>query len=218
MKNVALIPLRGGSKGILKKNIRLLNGKPLCAWVLEAAVSATFVDEVYVSTECEEIKETVNSLNLGIKVLKRPSELAADESSTESVIKHFYDNVSFDRLIMIQATSPLLKSSHLDEAIRQFDLNNLESLISVRLLKQFLWNEDGTPTNYDPQMRPRRQNFRGQIVENGAFYITTNSQFSKTFCRVGPKVGFYEMSDTESIEIDELIDFECASVFLKFQV
>jgi CMP-N-acetylneuraminic acid synthetase len=214
MKNVALIPLRGGSKGVLKKNIKMLNGKPLCAWVLEAASRATSIDEVYVSTDCEEIIETVDSLNLAIKILKRPYELATDGSSTESVIVHFSKSVEFDRLVTIQATSPLLKSVHLDEAIAKFGLDKLDSLLSVWRLRQFLWNEDGAPLNYDPLIRPRRQDFSGQIVENGAFYISTRKQIEKTLCRVGGKVGFYEMTETESVEIDELIDFKCAALYL----
>ena len=215
MKNIALIPLRGGSKGIPKKNIKILNGKPLCAWTLEAACKASSIDDVYVSTDCEEIIKTVLSLNLDIKILKRPFELALDESSTESVILHFSDCVEFDRLITIQATSPLLKSLHLDEAMASFDLNNLDSLLSIRRLKQFLWNEDGTPLNYNPKIRPRRQDFSGQIVENGAFYISTRKQIEKTSCRIGGKVGFYEMTDTESIEIDNPLDFEFAATYLK---
>ena len=85
-------------------------------------------------------------------------------------------------------------------------------------LKQFLWNEDGTPLNYDPLIRPRRQDFSGQIVENGAFYISTRKQIEKTLCRVGGKVGFYEMTETESVEIDELLDFKCAALYLNSEI
>ena len=101
---VALIPLRGGSKSIPRKNIKIIAGKPLCAWVLEAAHDVAEIDDVYVSTDDYEIISVVHSLNLGTKIIKRPAEFATDEASTESVMNHFSECVDFDILITIQAT------------------------------------------------------------------------------------------------------------------
>ena len=120
MKNVALIPFRGGSKGIIKKNIKLIAGKPLCEWVLCSAVNSDSINEVFVSTDSKEISGVVEDLKLGIEVINRPPEISTDTASTESVMLHFMEKVNFDNLVTIQATSPLLESVHLDQAFEHF--------------------------------------------------------------------------------------------------
>jgi N-acylneuraminate cytidylyltransferase len=215
MTTVALVPLRGGSKGIKDKNIKLLFGKPLCSWVLEAASRAAEVDEVYVSTDSQKIASVVESLGLGVQVIERPDFLATDSATTEAVVAHFLSVVSPKVLITIQATSPLLQANDIDAAVLQFRKNDLDSLISINRLKQFLWNENGTPLNYDPTNRPRRQDFAGAIVENGAFYISKRSTIERSGSRIGGKVGFFEMSEEGRVEIDEAIDFEVAEVLLR---
>src|SRR5215510_9468974 len=117
---VALVPLRGGSKSIPGKNIRDLAGKPMCAWVLEQALLASCIDRVFVSTESPEIAETVRRIDERIDVVERPSELAQDTSSTESVMLHFAGFVPFDCLFTIQATSPLTRAADLEAAFDQF--------------------------------------------------------------------------------------------------
>ena len=218
MTSVALIPLRGGSKGIKDKNIKVLFGKPLCAWVLEAASMAKYVDSVYVSTDSDKIADVVRSLGLGVKIVDRPPELATDTASTESVVTHFMQEIPFDNLLTIQATSPLLQPQEIDTAFSEFSSNQFDSMISVNRLKQFLWNEDGTPNNYDPKARPRRQDFDGAIVENGAFYISKRTTILKYGSRIGGKVGFFEMSEAGRFEIDEMVDFEIAEILLRKRV
>src|SRR5690606_19614771 len=152
---VALVPLRGGSKGIPKKNIKPIGGRPLCAWVLSAAVHARRIDAVYVSTDSAEIKEVVRSLGLPVGIIDRPAELATDEASTESVMLHFIASVpDIDRLVTIQATSPLLESRHLDEALELFDQGKCDSMLSAVRVKRFFWTDDARPLNYDPASRP----------------------------------------------------------------
>jgi N-acylneuraminate cytidylyltransferase len=112
-KTVALVPLRGGSKSIPLKNIKDIAGKPLCAWVLEAASHAKNIDKVFVSTDSEAIRTVVDSLNLNIEIIQRPAAYSTDEASTESVMLHFMSEVNFEKVVTIQATSPLLKSTQL---------------------------------------------------------------------------------------------------------
>ena len=214
MLTVALIPLRGGSKSIPNKNIKEISGRPLCAWVLESAVNASLIDEVYVSTDSVEIKAVVDDLNLGIKVLDRPAKYATDEASTESVMLHFMEQVSFKRLVTIQATSPLLRDHHLDGALRQFEQQALDSMLSAVRTKRFFWNDDGTPINYDPLCRPRRQGFNGSFMENGAFYITSREILHRHGCRLGGRIGIYEMPEDSAVEIDELSDWDQVSCLL----
>ncbi len=103
---VALVPLRGGSKSIPGKNIRPIAGKPLCAWTLEAACGASCIQEVWVSTDSEEIARTIRALGLPVQVLMRPAELATDTASTESVMLHFVEQVPCDVLVTLQAPPP----------------------------------------------------------------------------------------------------------------
>lgn len=207
-KIVVLIPLRGGSKSIPKKNIKSLAGKPLAAWTLEAAAKSTQISAVYVSTDSEEISTVVQGLGLGIKVVQRPAEFATDEASTESVMLHFMSQLDFDLLVTIQATSPLLTTEDLDRAIIQFQQQQLDSMLSAVRTKRFFWNNDATPINYDPLHRPRRQDFDGTLMENGAFYITKREILERYQCRLGGKIGIYEMDESTAVEIDEPEDWE----------
>ena len=214
MKKIALIPLRGGSKSIPKKNIMPIAGKPLCAWVLESATASNLIDEVYVSTDSNEIAQTVEALDLGVKILMRPPELATDEASTESVILHFIKHVELDVLVTIQATSPLLSPMHLDEALRIFLEHPFQSMLSAVRVKRFFWNDDGVAINYDPLCRPRRQDFKGTLTENGAFYITDCSVLKKYRCRLGGQIGVYEMPEETLLEIDEPSDWDAVEKIL----
>lgn len=208
MHIVSLIPLRGGSKSIPMKNIKLLANKPLAAWTLEAAVGCSAINKVYVSTDNIEIAEVVQGLGLGIQVIMRPEEFATDEASTESVMLHFMNQADFDVLVTIQATSPLLTSSDLNQALVQFHDQQLDSMLSAVRTKRFFWHDDYSPINYDPLHRPRRQDFCGTLMENGAFYITQRDILQRHRCRLGGKIGIYEMHESTAVEIDEPGDWE----------
>lgn len=204
---VALVPLRGGSKSIPLKNIRPIAGKPLCAWSLEALSRSRCIDEVYVSTDSPRIKQAVTRLNLGVKVMDRPAAFATDTASTESVMRHFAENVAFDILFTVQATSPLVRAEDFDNAFELLNSTGADSLVTGVRSKRFYWSDDGTPLNYDPQTRPRRQDFAGSIVENGAFYITKRRILASLDCRLGGIVAVYEMPPETEAEIDELDDW-----------
>ena len=214
MPIVALVPLRGGSKSIPQKNIKLIAGKPLCAWCLEAAIGSRWLDSVYVSTDCKQIAEVVEGLGLGVKVIFRPAEFATDEASTESVMLHFMRQVNFGTLLTIQATSPLLEAQDLDLALTQFQDEEYESMLSAVRTKRFFWSDDFKPINYDPTSRPRRQDFLGTLMENGAFYITKREILDLYNCRLGGKTGVYEMDESMAIEIDEPDDWGCVERLL----
>jgi CMP-N-acetylneuraminic acid synthetase len=213
-KVVALVPLRGGSKSIPKKNIKNIAGKPLCAWVLEAARLSKFIDEVYVSTDSEEIIRVVKEIDASIHIVKRPQHLSDDLSSTESVMLHFMDNVDFDILVTIQATSPLTQSSDIDNALLEFKTSRKDSLLTAVESKRFFWNYKCDPINYNPINRPRRQDFQGFLMENGAFYITSREVLSREKCRLGGNIGIYIMDDESSFEIDEPLDWDMVELIL----
>ena len=204
---IALIPLRGGSKSILKKNIKLICGRPLCAWVLEAATNSELIDSVYVSTDSKEIADIVTGLNMDVRIIERPSNLSTDKATTESVMLHAMEIIPFDKIVTIQATSPLLESVHIDRALVDFEKLKYDSMLSAVRVKRFFWTDDGFPINYNPIIRPMRQDFQGTFMENGAFYITKRDILKSQKCRVGGNIGIFEMDGKTAVEIDEPDDW-----------
>ncbi len=204
---VALVPLRGGSKSIPDKNIRLIAGKPLCAWVLEAACQSGVFTKIVVSTDSPRIAEVVKGLHLPVEILERPAELATDHATTEAVMLHAASALNFEVLATIQATSPLVKSIDFQKACDLFQAGGYDSLLTAVRTKRFFWNDDGSALNYTPRQRPRRQDFSGSLMENGAFYFTKRSVLEHTSCRLGGRIGIYEMAAASAVEIDEPEDW-----------
>jgi YrbI family 3-deoxy-D-manno-octulosonate 8-phosphate phosphatase len=204
---VALVPLRGGSKSIPRKNVRPIAGRPLCAWALEAALACPAVEEVWVSTEDEGIRSAAARIDVRVRVLDRPTSLAQDTSSTESVMLHFARHVAFDWLVTLQATSPLTTADDVSRGLDLVARRRLDSVLTTTRTRRFLWSDDGRPLNYDPRRRPRRQDFAGTHVENGAFYVTRRGVLTRTRCRLGGKIGILEMAPETTVEIDEPEDW-----------
>jgi N-acylneuraminate cytidylyltransferase len=214
-QNIAFIPVRGGSKSIPLKNIKLLCGHPLVYWTVKAANDAESINKVVVATDSEEIKSTVESFNLPkVEVYERLAENAQDTSSTESVMLEYInqsDLSSEDRMFLIQATSPTLKSKHIDEMFKKFLDENSDSAFTGVISKRFYWGyyKDGhlSSVNYDYRNRPRRQDFDGYILENGACYINSILNILKYKNRLSGKISAYIMPEYSAYEIDEPDDF-----------
>lgn len=208
MKWVALMPLRGGSRSIPSKNLKRLAGRPLFAWSLEAAVQSGCFDEIYVSTDSPEIRSAVErEFASSVQVIGRPAETATDTASTESVMLDFQERVAFDVLCLIQATSPLTRADDFRRAKQQFLEEPADSLLTAVESKRFFWTRDGAPVNYDPANRPRRQQFRGLLMENGAFYFTRATTLRTCRTRLGGKTAIYRMPDETGVEVDEPLDW-----------
>lgn len=222
MKNrfIAFIPVRGGSKGIPGKNIRNFCGQPLIYWVAKAASDSKKIDRVYVSTDSKEVKAVVEGFKLSkVEVVGRSKAVSTDTASTEAVMVEFAKKTNFENIVFIQATSPLLEACDLDKAVDKFEQGKFGSLLSLVKQKRFLWKINGKmvkPMNYDYSKRPRRQDFDGFFVENGAFYITSKERLMKYKCRLSGKIGFYEMKEDSYHEIDSLGDWIVAEK-LKFE-
>ncbi len=214
MFNAGFIPIRGGSKGIKNKNIAMCAGKPLTFWAIEAAQNS-MLDKVFISTDSGEIKEIVNGFNFSkVKVIERSTKTAADTASSESALIEFAQNYEVDNIVFIQATSPLVASEDINSGLKIFLKGNYNSIISVIKNHQFLWSPDGRPINYDPQKRPRRQDWEGYYIENGAFYISSRTNILKNSCRITPPVGFWEMSKERIFEVDDENDLKFAEKLL----
>ena len=220
--NIAFIPVRGGSKSIPLKNIKLINDKPLVYWTLKSANEAKCVDKIIVATDSPKIKDTVLKFNFDkVEVYDRDAENAQDTSSTESVMIEYINKVNLnkeDKFILIQATSPLLKSEHIDGMFDKLIQSGADSIFSCVREKQFHWIEtpEGLkPINYNPQNRPRRQDFNGIIVENGACYINSVGNILRDNCRLSGKIECYELPPETVYEIDEKHDWIIAENLLK---
>jgi YrbI family 3-deoxy-D-manno-octulosonate 8-phosphate phosphatase len=205
---VALVPLRGGSKRIPGKNIKPIAGKPLGYWACAAAANSRYINDVYVSTEDEQIARMVESFNLGVQVVPRPAVLATDQTTTDVVMLHFMNVVNFDIVATIQATSPLVSGSDLDLAVEQFLYEGDDSLLTGVPIKRFVWSSNGRPLNYDPLHRPFSQDFEGSIMENGAFYLTRREILQTHHNRLGGKIGIFRMAAETATEIDTPEDWE----------
>jgi YrbI family 3-deoxy-D-manno-octulosonate 8-phosphate phosphatase len=210
-KTVAFIPVRGGSKSIPLKNIKLMNRRPLIYWTLDATVNCDEVDIVVVSSDSEEIKNVVEKYGSSkIRLVDRSEAVSTDTASTEAAMLEFANNYVFDNIILVQATSPLLTSGDITKGIRKFFEKGIDSVLSVVKQKRFLWSElsnGAKAINYDPLNRPRRQDFEGFLVENGAFYITSRDRLLKTHCRISGNIVPVEMPGETYFEIDEPSDW-----------
>ncbi len=216
----AFIPVRGGSKSIPLKNIKELAGHPLVYWTVKAACDCKYIDRVYVATDSDRIRETVNGFGFDkVLVIGRSAETASDTASTESALLEFAANHEFDNVYLIQATSPLLTGKDLDRGFELYMSDKTDSVLSVVRQKRFNWTmqKDGTvtPANYDVYNRPRRQEFDGYLVENGAFYITSKKGLTESKNRISGRIKACEMSEESYFEIDEPSDFIITEELLK---
>ena len=212
MKNIAIIPLRKGSKGIPGKNKKKLVGRPLFTWVLTEAIFS-ILDEIYIFTDDSEIISFIQNeyhWTNKVKALLRNQENANDTASTESVLIEFSEKINYEYniLCLLQATSPFTLATDINNGIEKITKESYNSSLSVVKTHRFIWNSNGTPQNYDVFNRPRRQDFDGLLIENGALYCITKEAFLKSKNRVNGAMGLVEMSEESLLEIDSLIDWQ----------
>lgn len=213
-KVLAIIPARAGSKGIPNKNIKLLNNKPLISWTIEAALNSKLIDKIIVSTDDIRIMEIASSYGIQ-KTNLRPESLSKDDSLSDDVIK--YEMRKFPEhnvIIMLQPTSPLRSSIHIDDALNSFFKKKAKSMVSVfKLKKSPFWaftNEKGyLKSLFDIKTIPRtRQKLKITYMLNGAIYISLSSFFEEQGSFITNETMYYEMKENESIDIDDLDDFK----------
>ncbi len=204
---VALIPARGGSKGIKRKNLEMIDSIPMVAHAILAALGVPEIESVWVSSDDKEILEVAEKY--GALALLRPGKFAKDDSTSEAVITHFLTVVKCGTVVMIQPTSPMLTSGDLQRGIQKFRKEKLGSLFSAcKTNDMLMWDEDAMyPINYDPRNRGRRQNRqRFMLIENGAFFIFSKGGFVRTACRLHGKIGYSEMPYWRSFQVDDKVD------------
>ena len=222
-KILAIIPARGGSKGIPRKNIRVLAGKPLIAYSIEAALKSKYINKVVVSTDDKEIAEVAKKY--GAEVIKRPKELARDESPTIDAIFHVLDSLKDenyipDMIILLQPTSPLRSIDDIDNAIGLFLNNDCEAVVGVREDIHLYWSFKIERSYLKPvfdkkYLKMGRQELPKLYLPNGAIFISTPTilrKYNGFYCN---KTLPYIMPVERSIDIDDEKDFIFAEILIK---
>lgn len=223
-KVIALIPARGGSKRLPRKNVLPLNGKPLIGWTIDAAKNSQYIDQILVSTDDQEIADVASDYGIAVPEL-RPTELAGDNSSTESVL--FYSLIKFavdaDIVVLLQPTSPLREAQHIDEALALFEQRQAFSVVSVTPCEHSpLWAntlpEDGNLGDFiKPEALHRSQDLQPFYRLNGAVYIFDISRLKEIGkLAYTDKSYAYVMNNECSVDIDTQLDFLLAEKIQEF--
>lgn len=222
-KIIAIIPARGGSKSIPRKNIIDFCGKPLIAWSIEQACGSKYIHDVYVSTEDEEIARV--SRQYGAKIIWRPLELAADTSSSEEALLHAISELEktreIDVVVFLQATSPLREVGDIDTAIEDFFAKQADSLVSASIQHFCVWGNEGgslKSITFDYKNRGRRQDREPCYLENGSIYIFKPEIIKKYNNRLGGNMTFYAMPSWKSYEIDNIEDLETCEYYMQKKI
>ena len=224
MTILCVIPARGGSKGIRRKNVRSIAGKPLLVWTIEQALNARTDLDVLVSTDDAEIADVARRAGADVPFL-RPAALALDETPTEPVIRHAIaararQGRRPDAVMLLQATSPVRFPGTLDRAVEQFEAGGIDSLVGVVPQPPFLWLSGDVPfAAYDPAHRPRRQDLDEASYayrETGSLYLTRTEIYEQGGHRLGGKVGLFVMDEPEGIDVDTELDLLIAEQQLKW--
>lgn len=227
MKIYSIITARGGSKGIPRKNIKNLNGKPVIAYTIEASISTDLIENTYVTTEDEEISEI--SKQFGAKIIERPPILAEDDASSVDVVLHSLDYLEKkdeipNFFVLLQPTSPLRNTKDIENAINLFIENKCNALISVceinhsSMLSLSLKNKYLEPNCDEKFLTKRRQDLPTYYSPNGAIYITTPKSLKKYKTFIPKKTIPYIMPKERSIDLDTPFDLKLAEFLLKNKV
>ena len=210
MKIAGVILARGGSKGIPNKNIIKINGKPLIQYSIDALIQSN-CGPIFVSTNDRQIANV--SKSLGANIINRPDDLATDISTSESALLHAVNFIDADIIIFVQPTSPLIEAKYINEGLEK--LNKYDSVFSV-FEDHWLpsWTEEITPIDWDINNRPRRQDKKTKLIENGAFYISKKKNILNSKLRYSGNISVVKMPKSKSFQIDTNDDLKLVEKLL----
>lgn len=217
----AIIPARGGSKGIEDKNLRKIGGKSLIRRSVEAALAANCVDQVFVSTDSENIAAAAGEA--GAVVIDRPAELSGDQASSETALLHaveWWKENDFAEplnIVFLQCTSPLTLPEDIDGTFRAVADADADCALSVAPFHYFLWlntPNGAVGVNHDKEKRQLRQDREPEFLESGAVYVMNTSGFVQAGHRFFGKTEMYEMPPERVLEIDDPVDLKLAECML----
>lgn len=219
MKNIrvsATLPMKGNSERVPNKNIRLLNGKPVCHWIIESLSRSKYIDEIIINTDSEKIKEIVSDFKL-VKLIDRPDFLLGDAVSMQPLIAYDINFAKNDVIFQTHATNPLLSTETIDRAIVTYfeNLHKHDALFSVTPIQQRFYFKSGAPVNHDPDNMIQTQLLEPIYHENSCLYIFSKEVNRSVKNRIGRCPYFFEMDLLESVDIDNWHDFMWAEFLLK---
>ena len=219
---VAIIPARGGSKGIPRKNLLPLGGRPLIQWSVLQAAACKRVESVWVSSDDDEILRVAAAV--GARPVKRPADISGDKAQSEAAWLHALDAIERETgpvglLLLMQATSPIRAPGDIDAALEQYEREGLDTLFSAAEVEDyFTWRRDesGAPqsVNYDWKNRRLRQSIERRWLENGSFYLTRPAILRETANRLGGKIGIFVMDRFKMFQIDTPDDAKLCEVIM----
>ena len=228
MNVLAITPARGGSKGVPRKNIKLLNGKPLLQYTVEVVQKSKFITKYIINTEDEEIREVAHAL--GVQTQGRPEDFWYDNTFQEvdrllqwSIKDLEQKGEKIDIVVLLYATAPLRKAETITQCIDLVLNQGYDSALTLKEDRSYIWkridNINGVePVNYDPKKRgPNQLEGWNQWVENKAVYVMKRDLLMETGCRLGGKIGYVPMGKMESIDIDLPEDFILAETIMKMK-
>ncbi len=215
---ISLIPARENSKGIPKKNLALLNGKPLIHYVIQSSLNSICHD-TFVSSDGPDILGY--AMELGTKVIEQPPIISGDRNSIEEVIMYFTERVEYDILVLLAPTSPFIEPKHINDGIEKILVHGYDSAIGAMGMEKndiLFW--DGIvryPVNYELKKRGVRQDREENryYIETGGLYVTTRKQFLQSKCRVGNNVGFMEIPFWSHFEVDTMEDLKMIECIMR---
>lgn len=228
MKILTIIPARGGSKGVPGKNIKMLGGKPLIAYTIQAAQQATLVTDIILSTDSDEIIQVAKAYGLEVP-FKRPATLATDESPTILTVLHALDyfsakGISFDAVCLLQVTNPFRTIEFIDKAIAKFIHSKADSLISVLKVPHefnphWVFEENATGnlkiSTGESEIISRRQELPNAYYRDGSIYITKTEVILTQKSLYGKSIAYIEADELRHVNIDSIEDWEKAEKMLK---
>jgi len=217
---VAIIPARGGSKGIPGKNSLLVAGKPLLAWSIEHAMRSSMINSVWVTSDSTEILDIAELY--GARTILRPDNISGDSATSEEAWIHAVNEIKLsteiDLIVGMQPTSPIRGRHDLDEAIEKYYTENFDSLFSATQIEDhFEWRmtDSGAESiNYDHSNRKRRQDIEVKYLENGSFYLFSPELLIKNNNRLGGYVGVYLQEKYKMYQIDNIDDVALCEAIL----
>ncbi len=217
-----IIPARGGSKGIARKNLAPVGGRPLIVWAIEAALASRSLTAVFVSTEDDEIAAVARSA--GADVIARPADLARDDTAAEDVLLHALAQMTGetgdlpDVFVFMQCTSPLTAPEDIDGIVALRAAENADSAVGVTAGNYFLWRRNAAggavAVNHDPGHRPMRQARDPEFAETGALYAIRTAAFRQAHSRFCGRVVLFEIPRARAVDIDEADDLNVATALL----
>lgn len=220
-----VIPARGGSKGIPKKNIYPINGKPLILYTIDVALRAELEGDIVVSTDSDEIADVVKTYTNLVEIVKRPDDISGDNATTESALLHAIDYMKdkygkeYSEIITLQATSPFRKSETLKKFVAEYYLVNDQYDAQLTLTEDrtdfWIKNGAGEYERLQKNAPRRRQDRQPLYIENSSIYITNVSALKETKSVLGRRTAGFIIGADESLDINEFIDIQLAEVLLK---